>query len=285
MTEEEKVFSGGVAVITGAGAGIGMGLARRCGQIGMTVVVTDIDEAKARAVAAEIVAAGGKAEARRVDVSKPEALDSLAQGVFDRHGAVRLLVNNAGIETIGYTWEIPVARWETTLNVNIHGVVHGVRAFVPHMLRAGEEAWIGNLASIGSFGQMPTQTAYIMSKHAIQAFSECLYLEMQLAKAPINVCSIVPGMLKTSIFDAAAGAGEPEGAATHRAIMAEMMANYGMDLDEGCRTFVAGMAARKFWISSQPEMTEQSLEGRIAFFRNQETPMLNDQTRQLLGVQ
>jgi NAD(P)-dependent dehydrogenase (short-subunit alcohol dehydrogenase family) len=284
MTEEEKVFSGGVAVITGAGAGIGMGLARRCGQIGMTVVVTDVDEAKAEAVAAGIVAGGGNAEARHVDVSRPEALDALAQDVFDKHGAVRLLVNNAGIETIGYTWEIPVARWETTLKVNIHGVVHGVRAFVPHMLRAGEEAWIGNLASIGSFGQMPTQTAYIMSKHAIQSFSECLYLEMQLAKAPINVCSIVPGMLKTSIFDAAAGAGEPEGAAKHRAIMAEMMANYGMDLDEGCRTFVAGMAARKFWISSQPEMTEQSLEGRIAFFRNQETPMLNDQTRQLLGV-
>jgi NAD(P)-dependent dehydrogenase (short-subunit alcohol dehydrogenase family) len=285
MTEEEKVFSGGVAVITGAGAGIGMGLARRCGQIGMTVVVTDIEETKAQAVAAEIVAAGGRAEARRVDVSKPEALDALAQDVFDKFGAVRLLVNNAGIETIGYAWEIPVARWETTLNVNIHGVVHGVRAFVPHMLRAGEEAWIGNLASIGSFGQMPTQTAYIMSKHAIQSFSECLYLEMELAKAPINVCSIVPGMLKTSIFDAAAGVGEPAGAATHRAIMADMMANYGMELDEGCRAFVAGMAARKFWISSQPEMTEQSLEGRIAFFRNQETPKLNDQTRQLLGVE
>jgi NAD(P)-dependent dehydrogenase (short-subunit alcohol dehydrogenase family) len=201
MTEEAKVFSGGVAVITGAGAGIGMGLARRCGEIGMTVVVTDIDEAKAHKVATEVVAAGGKAEAIQVDVSKPEALDALAKDVFDRHGEVRLLINNAGIETMGYVWEIPVARWETTLNVNIHGVVHGVRAFVPHMLRVGKEAWIANLASIGSFGVMPTQTAYIMSKHAIQSFSECLYLEMQIAKLPINVCSIIPGMLKTSLFD------------------------------------------------------------------------------------
>ena len=284
MTEEEKIFSGGVAVITGAGSGIGMGFARRCGQIGMHVVVTDIDKAKANKVAADIVAAGGKAEAIQADVSRPEALDALAADVFARHGAVRLLVNNAGIETIGYVWEIPVARWETTLNVNIHGVVHGVRAFVPHMIKAGQEAYIANLSSIGSFSIMPTQTAYIMSKHAIQSFSECLYLEMQVAKAPINVCSIIPGMLKTSIFDAEAGKGEPESAVAHRATMAHMMANYGMDLDEGCRLFVEGLAARKFWISSQPEMTDQSLAGRIAFFQEQAAPALNDQTRALLGL-
>ena len=284
MTEEETVFSGGVAVITGAGAGIGMGIARRCGEIGMTVVVTDIDAGRARKVADEIVAAGGKAEAVQVDVSRPEALDALAQDVFDRHGAVRLLVNNAGIETIGLTWEIPAARWEKTLDVNIHGVVHGVRAFVPHMLRVGTEAWIANLASVGSFGIMPTQTAYIMSKHAIQSFSECLYLEMDLAKAPINVCSIVPGMLKTSIFDADAGEGEPDSAARHRATMAHMMANYGMDLDEGCRRFVAGMAARKFFISSQPEMTDDMIAGRIAFLQAQEAPVMHDEARQLLNL-
>ena len=284
MSEEEKVFSGGVAVITGAGAGIGMGLARRCGQIGMTVIVTDVDKARADKVAAEIVAAGGKAEAMQVDVSQPEALDTLAAQVFDRHGGVRLLVNNAGIETLGLTWEIPAARWEKTLDVNIHGIVHGVRAFVPHMLRVGQEAWIANLASIGSFGVMPTQTAYIMSKHAIQSFSECHYLEMQVAKAPINVCSIIPGMMKTSIFDADQGAGEPESAAAHRATMAHMMASYGMDLDEGCRRFVEGMAARKFWVSSQPEMTEQAMAARVALLRDQALPALNDQTRALLGL-
>ncbi|NWK96072.1 short-chain dehydrogenase [Sphingobium lactosutens] len=284
MTEEERIFTGGVAVITGAGAGIGMGLARRCGQIGMTVIVTDIDKARADAVAADIVAAGGKAEAIQVDVAKPEALDALALDIFDRHGAVRLLVNNAGIETVGYSWEIPIDRWERTLNVNIHGVVHGVRSFVPHMLRVGKEAWIANLASIGSFGIMPTQAAYIMSKHAVQSFSECLYLEMQVAGAPINVCSIIPGMLKTSIFDAEAGNGEPEGAAAHRAAMAQMMASYGMDLDEGCRHFVEGLAARKFWISSQPDMTDRALAERVGFFQKQAPPTLNEQTRALLGA-
>lgn len=283
MTEEEKVFSGGVAVITGAGSGIGMGFARRCGAIGMTVVVTDIDKAKAEKVAAEIVAAGGKAEAIQVDVSKPEALDALAEDVFARHGAVRLLVNNAGIETIGYVWEIPTARWETTLNVNIHGVVHGVRAFVPHMIKAGQEAFIANLASIGSFGIMPTQTAYIMSKHAIQSFSECLYLEMQVAGHPIHVSSVIPGMLKTSIFDADQGAGEPDSSARHRATMAHLMATYGMDLDEGCERFVRLIAEKKFWVDSQPDMTDQSVNGRIAFFQDRGAPALNEQTKALLG--
>lgn len=282
MTREEQTFAGGVAVITGAGAGIGMGIARRCGAIGMTVVVTDIDEVRARSVADSIISAGGRAEASRLDVADPQALDALATDVFERHGAVRLLVNNAGIETLGLTWEIPAARWEQTLRVNINGVVHGVRAFVPHMLRAGEEAWIANLASIGAFGQMPTQTAYMMSKHAIQSFSECLYLEMDLIGAPIHVSSVIPGMLKTSIFEPSAGVGEPESAAKHRAKMAHMMASYGMELDEGCRKIVAKIAAGDFWVDTQEQMTDDMLTGRIAFFQGRSAPELAAQARALV---
>lgn len=282
MAKEEDVFGAGVAVITGAGAGIGSGLARRAGELGMHVVVTDVSADRAEKVAAEIRARGGSAEAQAVDVAKPEELDRLAADVFDRHGAVRLLVNNAGIETIGLTWEIPVERWEATLNVNIHGVVHGVRAFVPHMLRAGQEAWIANLSSIGAFGVMPTQTAYIMSKHAVQSFTECLYLEMALTKAPIHVSAVIPGSIKTSIFDAEAGVGEPAAASRHRTVMRESMAAYGMDLDEACRGIVASIAAGKFWVSTQPEMTRELLDGRIAFFHDQVPPALGEQARQLL---
>jgi NAD(P)-dependent dehydrogenase (short-subunit alcohol dehydrogenase family) len=283
MSKEQEILGGGVAVITGAGAGIGMGLARRAGEIGMTVVVTDISGERAEKVAEEIRAKGGKAEAQIVDVSKPAELDRLAAEVFAKHGAVRLLVNNAGVETIGNTWEIPTERWEMTLNVNIHGVVHGVRAFVPYMLKAGQEAWIANLASVGAFGIMPTQTAYMMSKHAIQSFTECLHLELELAGAPIHVSSVIPGMLKTSIFDAEAGAGEPVNAGRHRQVMREMMAAYGMDLDEGCRRILSQIAENKFWVSTQPEMTAEMIAGRVAFFQAQEAPMLSEQARQLLG--
>lgn len=283
MALDKDVFAGGVAVVTGAGSGIGAGLARRAGALGMTVVVTDINETAAAETVAAIVAAGGKAEAEKVDVSIPEELDRLAELVFARHGEVRLLINNAGIETVGYTWEVPTARWEAALNINLHGVIHGVRAFVPRIIASGKEAWIGNLSSVGAFGQMPAQTAYIVTKHAVQAFSECLYLEMELKKLPIHICSIIPGMMRTNIFNAEGGAGEPANASGHRRAMFEMMRDHGMDLDEGCRLFLEQMAENKFWVHSQPEMSEQALNGRIRFMQDQTPPFMPDIARQIAG--
>lgn len=282
MSLEEEKFGGGVAVVTGAGAGIGMGLSRRFAAVGMHVVVTDVALDRAVAVAADIRANGGKAEALRVDVSQPEELDRLADTVFAQHGAVRVLVNNAGIETMGYTWEIPAKRWEATLDINIHGVVHGCRAFIPRMIAQGGESWIANLASIGAFGQMPTQTAYMMTKHAVQAFTECLYLELEQAGAPINLSSIMPGMLKTSIFEASAGVGEPDSAAKYRKTMREMAAAYGMDLDEGCAIFVRKMAENLFWVDSQPDMTGDAVQSRIEFLERKGEPRLSEQSRALL---
>ncbi|TCJ37009.1 SDR family NAD(P)-dependent oxidoreductase [Parafrankia sp. BMG5.11] len=282
MSLEEEKFAGGVAVITGAGSGIGAGFARRAGAIGMHVIVADIDDAAAQAVARQIRDVSGKAEAFQLDVSQPAELDRLAHDVFDRHGSVRLLVNNAGIETLGFAWEIPVERWEKTLDVNLHGVVHGVRAFVPKMLESGAECWIGNLASVGSFGMMPTQSAYMVTKHAVQSFSECLFLEMQLKQAPIHVCSIIPGMIRTNIFNAENSAGEPDSAERFRRSMHDMMANYGMDLEEGCAVMMRGLAEGKFWVSSQPEMTADIIAGRAAFLQGQSDPAMSDQTRALV---
>jgi len=195
MGNSSEAFAGGVAVITGAAAGIGEGLTRRASELGMKVVVADISAERAETLAAELRGKGREAMAVRVDVSRPEELERLAEQVHAAWGDVRLLVNNAGIETIGMSWEIPAARWEQTLNINIHGVVHGVRAFAPRMLASGKPACIANLASTGSFGIMPTQTAYIMTKHAIQSFTECLYLEMQMTGKPVQVSTIVPGMV------------------------------------------------------------------------------------------
>lgn len=277
-------FAGGVAVITGAAAGIGEGLARRAGALGMKVVVADISREGAEAVARDLRDQGGEALALQVDVSRPEELDRLAATVHAHFGDVRLLVNNAGIETLGLTWEIPAERWERTLDVNIHGVVHGVRAFAPRMLASGRPACIANLASVGAFGVMPTQTAYIMSKHAIQSFSECLYLEMQMTGKPIQVSTIVPGMVKTRIFDASAGAGEPEGAARHRAVMRDLMASYGMDLDAACRIIFDKLTAGAFWVDTQPDMTREMIDGRIAFLTQREAPQLAPVARSILGL-
>jgi len=281
MAHDIDVFAGGVAVITGAGSGIGAGLARRAGALGMTVVVADVNQATAQATVDTIVAAGGKAEAIAVDVSQPDELDRLAEVVFARHDAVRLLINNAGIETVGYSWEVPAARWEATLNINLHGVIHGVRAFVPRIIASGKEAWIGNLSSVGAFGQMPAQTAYTVTKHAVQAFSECLYLEMELKNLPIHVSTIVPGMMRTNIFNAEGGEGEPGQSQGHRRAMFAMMRDYGMDLDEGCRLFLEQMAENKFWVHSQPEMSTQIIGGRVKFLSEQTPPVMPDLAREI----
>ncbi len=283
MTHDEAKLAGGVAVITGAGSGIGAGIARRAGILGMTVVVADIDQAGAARVAAEIVAAGGTAEAIVADVSKHAELDRLADLVFEKYGKVRLLVNNAGIETLGFCWEIPAERWEATLNINLHGVIHGVRAFVPRMLASGEECWIANLASIGAFGIMPTQAAYLVTKHAVQAFSENLFLELQLAQAPIHVSSVIPGYVKTAIFAENDRKDEPADAARHRQTMSAMMQTHGMDADEAGRVILEGVAAGHFWVSTQPETTQQMVAGRIAYLQDQTDPPLRPETRALLG--
>lgn len=282
MSKDRQTFEGGVAVITGAGAGIGMGLALYAGELGMTVVVTDVSAERAENVAQQIIAKGGKAEAKVVDVSVPSELDRLADEVFARYGSCRLLINNAGIETIGNTWEIPTERWEATLNINIHGIVHGVRAFTPKMIEKGEEAWIANLGSIGSFGIMPTQTAYIMTKHAIQSFSECLFLEMENAGAPINVASILPGLVKTSIFNAEEGKGEPDTSSRRRQIMHDMMAAHGMSVEDAAKTIFEQLANKGFWVSTHPDMTDEAINGRIEFLKKREKPALNEQTRSLL---
>ncbi|KAF2180144.1 short-chain dehydrogenase/reductase SDR [Zopfia rhizophila CBS 207.26] len=250
----------------------------------MTVIVTDVSLSRAEAVAKEIQEAGGNAEPLTIDVSKPAELDTLASYVFDKYGSVRLLVNNAGIETLGYTWEIPLPRWEATLNINIHGVVHGCRAFIPRMLDSGEECWIANLASIGAFSVMPTQTAYIMTKHAVQSFSECLFLELKLKNAPISVSSVMPGMLKTRIFEAKAGEGEGSGGEAYRKAMHEMMSNYGMNIDEGCSKIMRGIAEKKFWVDTQAEMTNDTVEQRVKFLRERRDPEIAESARHLLDL-
>ncbi|SMH37378.1 SDR family NAD(P)-dependent oxidoreductase [Azospirillum agricola] len=284
MGNSSEAFAGGVAVITGAAAGIGEGLTRRASELGMKVVIADISAEGAETLAAELRGKGREAMAVRVDVSRPEELERLAEQVHASWGDVRLLVNNAGIETIGMSWEIPAARWEQTLNINIHGVVHGVRAFAPRMLASGKPACIANLASTGSFGIMPTQTAYIMTKHAIQSFTECLYLEMQMTGKPVQVSTIVPGMVKTRIFEASAGTGEPTGADRHRAVMRELMANYGMDLAAAAEVIFDKLATGAFWIDTQPDMTRDMIDGRIAFLTERAAPRLAPMARSLLGL-
>lgn len=281
MTDAQKVFGGGVAVITGAGSGIGEGLARYAAGLGMKVVLADIATARIEALANELRAAGAEALPVTTDVSDPAALDRLAETTHKTFGAVRLLVNNAGIETLGYSWELPAATWERILKINIHGVIHGVRAFAPDMLTRGEPACIANVSSIGGLGMMPIQSSYILSKHAVLSFSECLYLEMQLKKAPIQVSAVLPGPVATRIFTDADG-NDDEISAFHRAMMKSMLEQGGITPAEAAERIFTQLAAGEFWVTTHPELARDMAGRRAQHLAGMQRPQLAEETRALL---
>jgi len=131
-----EVFGGGVAVVTGAGAGIGAGLARHAHRLGMSVVLADVDADAIAALRDELTAGGGTAVDVVCDVRDPDAVAELAERTYRDLGPARLLVNNAGVEQFGYLWDTPVANWNRVMDINVSGVFHGVRAFLPRMLDA-----------------------------------------------------------------------------------------------------------------------------------------------------
>ena len=282
MDEERTAFGGGVAVITGAGSGIGEGMALHAASLGMKVVLADISVPRMEAVAAAIHAAGGEAMTVHTDVSQPEALDRLAALTHEAWGDVRLLLNNAGVETLGFIWEIPPAVWERTLAINIHGVIHGVRAFAPRMLAAGKPAWIANTSSVGGLGMMPVQAAYILSKHAVLSFSECLRLEMLVKKAPITVSAILPGPVATRIFEDTRPVEEPM-ALYHREVMRAMLDNDGITGIEAARRIFSQLAAGDFWVTTHREMTQGMAQQRAAYLAALATPELPPGAEQMLG--
>ena len=173
----------------------------------MTVVLADVDEAAVAALRDELTAAGGSRGRRRSATSAIRTpLQELADRTYRDVGPVRLLVNNAGVEQFGYLWDTPVANWNRVVDINISGVFHGVRAFLPKMIAAGTPAWVWNLSSIGGVAVVPLQAPYIMSKHAVLALTECLRLEVQLAGHDhIHVQAVLPGAVVSNIFESAGG--------------------------------------------------------------------------------
>jgi NAD(P)-dependent dehydrogenase (short-subunit alcohol dehydrogenase family) len=201
MPPNERSFAGQVAVVTGAGSGIGRSTALLLGRLGAKVHAADLNEASAAAVAGEIEAAGGQAASHAVDVSDPAAVEALAEAVFGAEGAVDVLHNNAGIGHGGPVEETTLEEWQRVLGVNLMGVVHGVHFFVPGMLRQGRPAHIVNTASMAGLVAVAELAPYCTSKHAVVGLSESLNAE--LSPRGIHVSAICPGVINTPIVASA----------------------------------------------------------------------------------
>lgn len=268
-------------MITGAASGIGEALARHAAASGMKVVLADIDAARLSEVASAIGDAGGTALAVPTDVSNAQSVDALADAAYGAFGEASLLVNNAGIETLGFAWELSAETWDRALGVNINGVVNGVRAFAPRMIAAGAPAFIANTSSVGGLGIMPVQTPYIMSKHAVLAFSECLAMEMEVKSAPIKVSVILPGPVRTRIFEDSQG-GTDAISAYHRQVMESMLAANGMSSDEAAERILPQIAAGDFWVSTDPQMTRDYAAGRAHTLTELAYPSLSPELQALV---
>lgn len=272
-----KTFSGGVAVITGAGAGIGAGLARHASRLDMTVVLADVDASAVAALRDELCAAGGAAMDVVCDVRDPKSVQELAEQTYRDVGPVRLLVNNAGVEQFGYLWDTPVDNWNRVVDINITGVFHGVRAFVPKMLASRESAWVWNLSSIGGVATVPLQAPYIMSKHAVLALTECLRLEVQLAGHDdhVHVQAVLPGAVVSNIFESAGGVndGDVAAAESQRSTMLDIKAD-AMDALAAAEVVFDQAAEGRFYLLTQPQYVGSAMAERAEVLVSQRPPGL-----------
>ena len=204
-----KQFKDRVSVITGAGSGFGREFARIAASRGMKLALADIQQDALGTITNELKAAGTQILTQHLDVSDATAMDRFAGTVFAAYGNVHLLFNNAGVGTGGLIWEHSVADWQWVLGVNLWGVIHGIRCFVPRMISANDEGHIINTASVAGLLSAQTMGPYNVSKHGVVTLSETLFQDLRITGSKLGVTVLCPAFVDTGIKDA--GRNRPAG--------------------------------------------------------------------------
>ena len=199
-----REFKGKVAVVTGGASGIGRALGEAFLAEGMTVVLADVEKPALEKTVEELGVEGAPVTGVVTDVSSHESVEFLAEQVFSKHGTCHILCNNAGVGAPSVNvWETTVNDWKWVHGVNVMGVVHGILAFVPRMLAAGEEGHIINTSSgDGGVSPLPDQSVYASSKAAVSTLTECLAAQLQATDSKLRASIFYPagGLLKTGIW-------------------------------------------------------------------------------------
>lgn len=261
--ENPTDFAGGVAVITGAGSGLGSGLADRAAARGMRVVLADIDIDAATQHSETLNGAGGDTIAARVDVSDAADVEALAALACDTWGRVDLLVNNAGVEAHGLVWEMAPEMWNRVLAVNLNGVYHGLRSFIPRMLDQAGRAHVINVASVAALGTRPYTAPYGASKHACLALTEIVAKEIELIRDDIIVSAVVPGAISTGIFANAMSSDQDGVGARDILDKRKLIAERGMLPVDAAEIILDGASRGLIRIHTHPEISRERIEARF----------------------
>jgi NAD(P)-dependent dehydrogenase (short-subunit alcohol dehydrogenase family) len=261
-----KIEAGMCAYVSGAGSGIGRGIAMALARRGVRVGVCDIKLGDAQDTVRQIEAIGGSAMAVQVDVSDGASVEQAVAAIEQAYGAIAIGCNNAGIAMHGVPLhEISASDWDWVIGVNLRGVIHGIRALVPRMLQAGRPAHIVNTASIGGFQVNPNflTGAYSMTKYAVVALSEGLHNELQ--GSPIGVSILAPAAVDTQIHLSERSRPERLGGPTVRAqnhFMGDLIRG-GMTPEAVGERVAHGIEADELYIFTHPE-TQHWLDRRHA---------------------
>lgn len=188
-----------MGVVTGAASGIGLAIAEAFVDHGMRVAMADIDEDRLHAEADRLRGKGADAWPVRVDVRDPESVDAVGRAVIDHFGTLHVAVNNAGVVGGGNSWEIPLDEWHRVIDVDLWGVIHGVRTFVPLILASGEEGHVVNVASMAAVLTLPRLAPYTVAKHGVLGLTDVLRAELEGLGAPVGASVVMPGMVKTAM--------------------------------------------------------------------------------------
>ena len=258
-----KELDGKVAVVTGAASGIGRALVERFAAEGMKVVLADIEEKALGTAAEELGVAGATVVPVVTDVSKEASVMALADRAYAELGAVHVLCNNAGVATGGLSWELTEADWQWTLGVNLWGVIHGVRAFVPRMIAGGDDGHVVNTASMAGLLSAPFMGPYNASKFAVVTISEVLHHELTMTGAKIKVSVLCPGFVATQIGESDRNRPDELRDATQldpameqfRGVFMQMLAS-GLPPAEVAAMVLDAVRNDRFYILTHPELKE-----------------------------
>ncbi|MDD9932983.1 MAG: SDR family NAD(P)-dependent oxidoreductase [Myxococcales bacterium] len=202
-----RSFADRVAVVTGAGGGIGRAVSLELARAGCHLAISDINEEALLGTAEEIRTLGRNVCTHRVDVSDKARMQAYVDEVVDFHGGVNILVNNAGVTVAAPFEDHTIEDWEWIVGINLWGVIYGTKFFLPH-LKAADEAHVVNLSSVFGLAGIPAQTSYCVTKFAVRGLSEALWVELK--KDNIGVTSIHPGGVRTDIAKSARTTDDPE---------------------------------------------------------------------------